>query len=251
MTLAETLAFEDHEIERVLGQDLDGIWRQSLRDRVGALGGVLGANSLRAGFLLTPSWWRCPACLRDKLEIVRLTQSGTIYCRIVHHHDHTSDIEPGTFHRFGMRKRFATVAMCEDCNFADAKAKKLIGAPDWFSFSPREIGDFCKSKNGERPEPVETWVRSIWKSPLVQEHVALIERAEDWFERYPQPLWERAPLFFAPFNRNSPPDATRPYVQDGYLDSFTSVMRKLDLSINDPQDSFRDFCERSGGSTRG
>lgn len=174
-----------------------------------------------------------------------------MYCRIVHHHDHTSDIEHGTFHYFLMRNRFSPAAICEDCNMADAKAKKIIGAPDWFSFSPREIGYFCRLEADGRPQPIDGLVRSVWESPLVREHVGLIERAENWFLCFPQHMSERPPKFYSPFDRNSPPTADGEYFQDGYIRTFSTAMDKLGIFVSDPVKGFSDFCQRSGGSNRG
>jgi len=51
------------------------------------------------------------------------------------HHDHVEDHFPGT-------ARFPRTEICDLCNNADAAAKRALGIPRWFSFSPEEIGRF-------------------------------------------------------------------------------------------------------------
>lgn len=230
---------------------LDGLWRPQLRAKVSAVGGEIGPLSIRAGFLLTSPDWHCPSCLRPKLAIIRRTERRLIHCRIVHHHDHTQDIEYGALHGFSIRRRFETAAICEDCNLADAAAKKMVRAPDWFSFSPREIGYFCESIPNTKPRLQPHLVRSVWSSPVVQEHVRLVETAERWFELYTQEPWDRPPLFHAPFARNSPPTPDTAYIQDGYLSSFKHALKATNVRCQSPEEGFKSYCHRSGGTTRG
>jgi hypothetical protein len=46
------------------------------------------------------------------------------------HHDH------------GMPPRFPVTPICEQCNSADGHAKRMLGLPANWSFSPHEIGRF-------------------------------------------------------------------------------------------------------------
>jgi len=58
------------------------------------------------------------------------------------HHDHA----PLNGNDFGGRLgRFPTTVICGACNSADARAKKMCGAPAWFSFSPGELRHFVSA----------------------------------------------------------------------------------------------------------
>jgi hypothetical protein len=41
--------------------------------------------------------------------------------------------------------RFPGTIICGNCNAADGSAKKKLGLPEWFSFSPSEIATFVKA----------------------------------------------------------------------------------------------------------
>jgi hypothetical protein len=61
------------------------------------------------------------------------------------HHDHAND----TF-RYGrsgtsVPVRFAETVICEQCNSADGTAKKKLGLPAEFSFSPVEMRQFVRA----------------------------------------------------------------------------------------------------------
>jgi predicted Fe-S protein YdhL (DUF1289 family) len=93
--------------------------------------------------------WRCPACGRSKFEIMRWTRR-TPHGRepfwgwmagLHTHHDHSQgyvDVSRG---------RFAEVVICDQCNSADGLAKRRLGLPPDFSFTPAEIRRFVA------PEP--------------------------------------------------------------------------------------------------
>ena len=99
-----------------------------------------------------PEDWRCPVCNRNKRGIlqwgVRKGSNASKYGSIgwkaaVHlHHDHA----PLNGNDFGGRLgRFPTTVICGACNSADARAKKMCGAPAWFSFSPGELRHFVSA----------------------------------------------------------------------------------------------------------
>jgi hypothetical protein len=83
--------------------------------------------------------WRCPGCYRTKYQLMRWTKrfqgSPNAFMGWVvglhKHHDHGS--WPG---------RFAETLVCEQCNSADATAKRVLGLPRDFSFAPSEIRQF-------------------------------------------------------------------------------------------------------------
>ena len=114
------------------------------------------------GFFDVPSDWRCPCCYRIKREIARIDKNGNLLCSIHRHHDHYCErfevdvrkLSPGDF-QFGRvvqdsLVRFADTLICNDCNVAEPTAKKLVGAPPYFTFSPIEIAFFIVvSREGE------------------------------------------------------------------------------------------------------
>jgi hypothetical protein len=94
----------------------------------------------------TPDGWRCPCCSRTKREIMRwgIRKSKSQFigppapptwkCGLHKHHDLFTD--------FGLSPRFPPTLICGACNWLDACAKRAVGAPEWFSFSPDEIRSF-------------------------------------------------------------------------------------------------------------
>lgn len=93
-----------------------------------------------------PANWQCPGCRRNKYQILRwtlrfpnLSNSFEGWAGGYHtHHDHGASI--GSYHG-----RFAATVMCEQCNAADATAKRKLKLPQDFSFLPTEIASFVLS----------------------------------------------------------------------------------------------------------
>jgi rubredoxin len=104
-------------------------------------------ETLRRFHEVSPDW-RCPACCRSKAEIARLDKNGHLLCRIVSHHDHFTDFARNSleFEAWPVVeiafKRFPPTLMCQDCNVADVAAKRVVDAPQEFSFAPHEITYF-------------------------------------------------------------------------------------------------------------
>lgn len=95
--------------------------------------------------------WRCPGCARSKFEIlrwsVRFPKSPNRFEDWVGgyhtHHDHSvDDIRYGHARANGRAPRFPDRVMCEQCNNADATAKRKLSLPAAFSFAPHEIRAF-------------------------------------------------------------------------------------------------------------
>jgi len=91
-----------------------------------------------------PEDWRCPSCRRRKREILqwrkRIGSNSFGWKAGLHlHHDHAADER-------GKGGRFPAAIICSACNFADVRAKKVCGAPEWFSFSPSELRSFISAK---------------------------------------------------------------------------------------------------------
>lgn len=99
-----------------------------------------------------PDSWRCPGCGRSKFELLtwtRRTPSSLAADRmpywgwlaILHrHHDHSLNVP--WIHPPGARPRFAETVICGQCNGADGVAKRDLGLPAGWSFTPAEIGQF-------------------------------------------------------------------------------------------------------------
>ena len=106
--------------------------------------------------------WQCPGCGRTKFQCLRWTKRNYKHCRkyrgktvdgkidgkthfwdwlvILHrHHDHSVPLlEKGV-------PRFEQTVICSQCNVADGAAKRKLGLPKDFSFSPSEIRQFVKT----------------------------------------------------------------------------------------------------------
>lgn len=109
-----------------------------------------GAHCGKIWLQLNESWC-CPGCLRPKLELLRWTMlyphrpyKHMGWAAGVHeHHDHGMDAFGGRFFcDSSYTPRFSPTVMCEQCNSADASAKKALGLKSVFSFSPTEISRF-------------------------------------------------------------------------------------------------------------
>lgn len=118
----------------------------------------------------TPQAWICPGCDRPKPDLVRLNAHNELMCRLVEHHDHMANAleERFVFHSTSrsevvatqLGKKFAVrsasmvsaydrTIVCNDCNNADAEAKRMVSAPRHLSFSPREIRRFINPRPHE------------------------------------------------------------------------------------------------------
>lgn len=92
-----------------------------------------------------PSNWRCPGCDRSRFEVLRWTMlfpklpsrregwAGGFHT----HHDHGPE-------RLAGAARFEPTVICEQCNSADATAKRRLKLPAWFSYAPNEIRQFVR-----------------------------------------------------------------------------------------------------------
>lgn len=87
--------------------------------------------------------WRCPSCKRSPQELVRWTEirGPTGRQRFADEHGMGFTISMSRHHCHGSG-RFTTTLICGDCNSADGAAKRKLGLPEDWSFSPTEIGRF-------------------------------------------------------------------------------------------------------------
>ncbi len=88
--------------------------------------------------------WICPICDRTKYQIMRWTMRFPTkpnrfedWVAVLHrHHDHSESV------RGVGNGRFPATIVCDQCNSADGLAKRKLGLPENFSFSPDEIRYF-------------------------------------------------------------------------------------------------------------
>lgn len=140
---------------------------------------------LNKWWVMTPTYWICPACNRAKSEIVRLNRHEYLSCQLHEHHDHMKDVVKDIFEqistqmdhqvadeyseRFAIKAAFSLSAydntiICSDCNEADKNAKLAVGTHKYFSFSPKEIGEFIICRNNSPHEINELTAQSIWQA---------------------------------------------------------------------------------------
>src|SRR5688572_16102869 len=87
--------------------------------------------------------WRCPSCRRSARELVRWTEilGPSWRARFGDEYGMGFTISMATHHCHG-NGRFPRTLICGDCNSADGAAKRKLGLPDHWSFSPSEIAQF-------------------------------------------------------------------------------------------------------------
>ena len=110
--------------------------------------------------------WRCQGCGRSKFEIMRWTwrtphgrEPFWGWMAGLHtHHDHAQgyvDVGRGRFHE---------VVICDQCNSADAQAKRRLGLPPDFSFTPSEIRQFVTAESHGKHQIDYERARGIYES---------------------------------------------------------------------------------------
>ncbi len=172
---------------------------------------------LDSWWVMTPYDWRCPACQRSKIEILRPNKHGYLTGHIYEHHDHMQEVISREFDRISSSREnvvadvdaatfvgrtayavsaFDRTLICSDCNTADVKAKKIVNAPSEFSFSPRELGRFIESHPHTDHEINHRLAFETWEEckPVFQRRcefiVSIAELAasnEHWFQKSEMP----------------------------------------------------------------
>lgn len=161
---------------------LDGVM-SPLSVRIAAHHGVstFEMNSNWAG---TSQFWTCPCCGRSKYQISRMGNKGQILAKLVIHHDHMGEAMNAAFHDAfkatgtdveqinGLRlvqhmghafAAYDEVLVCEDCNNADAEAKKMVDAPTYFSFSLTQIQRFISAGDHRAHEVDNIQANAVWQ----------------------------------------------------------------------------------------
>jgi rubredoxin len=167
----------------------------------------------------TSQHWRCPCCERSKFEISRLGSKGQILAKLVEHHDHMADALKAAFNQVFIESgteeptntglaliermapafsAYAAVLICEDCNNADAAAKKILSARgdrvEWQSFSIGQIRQFTNVGKHVSHRIDESKVMALWRlarpsyvarMQLVYQVAKAAVLQDYWYERYP------------------------------------------------------------------
>ena len=167
---------------------------------------------LNRWWALTPVHWICPCCNRSKAEIVRLNKNNFLTCQLHEHHDHMKDIVKSLFEKFSTERevivadhiseKFAekiafslaaydNTIVCFDCNKADSDAKSIVKAHEYFSFSPKEIGEFiCAAPNKEHHIDSEA-AKIVWERvkptfetrlDLAKTFAKIAAEKSDWYQ---------------------------------------------------------------------
>ncbi|ULQ47664.1 hypothetical protein JN531_005090 [Flagellatimonas centrodinii] len=139
---------------------------------------------MNSNWIRSPQGWSCPCCLRSKFQISRLGRQQQIIAKLVIHHDHMDEAlsvafnsafsESGTNSEqvegqrlvYRMGKAFSAyeeVLICEDCNNADARAKRVVNAPKYFSFSPQQISRFIRCADHTPHHVDPTVAATVWQ----------------------------------------------------------------------------------------
>lgn len=167
----------------------------------------------------TSQHWKCPCCERNKFEISRIGSKGQILAKLVEHHDHMTDALKAAFNKVfvesGVEKptntglamiermapafsSYAPILICEDCNNADAVAKKILLGKrfrvDWQSFSIGQIRQFITVGKHVSHAVDESKVMALWqlvrpayvaRMNLVYQVAKAAVLQDYWYERYP------------------------------------------------------------------
>lgn len=133
---------------------------------------------------MTPQDWICPGCGRGKVDIARLNSHNEAMCHLHEHHDHMKEVLERKFRELAVSKRdvvandvcedfakrsssmivaYEPTIICADCNTADGAAKRLVGTPGDFSYSPQEIRKFVRAQPN-RPHEIDKQVaQAVWE----------------------------------------------------------------------------------------
>lgn len=182
------------------------------------------AFEMNSNWACTSQSWTCPCCGRSKFQISRVGRKGQILAKLVVHHDHVGDAMEKAFHaafaaegtdveqitglklveRMGSAfAAYEEILVCEDCNNVDAEAKKLVGAPPYFSFSPGQIRRFIDPANHlphaiVEPQAHAAWLEAMPAYELRMKLIRAVARAAatdaHWYEPHARPP-EPIPVF--------------------------------------------------------
>lgn len=197
------------------------------RGEITSIDGVKSAGSRRIiekhgdrPFEMNSNWicsaqdWVCPCCGRSKIDVSRVGAKEQILAKLVIHHDHMGEVMEEEFRASFVGEGIETpqiegqrlvecmgnafaayeeVLICEDCNNADANAKKLVGAPRYFSFSIGQMRQFIRATPNESHVIDEEEAKRVWSQakPAYELRMRLIREVahaaatdSHWYEPY-------------------------------------------------------------------
>lgn len=171
-----------------------------------------GGAHLNKWWVMTPTEWTCPCCKRKKSDIVRLNKNNFLICQLHEHHDHMKEVVKSLFEDISTRKQkivadelsekfaiktafslsaYDNTVICFDCNKADADAKKIVQAHKYFSFSPKEIGEFVKASPNKEHHVDKQIAKAVWErvKPIFKIRLEMAEKfatiaaeKNDWYQ---------------------------------------------------------------------
>lgn len=177
--------FTDEELNVGLGF-LDGRWSKLIKGALAKSGAT--QLELNAPWASMPQSWTCPACGREKAELLRVTDKRVLVAKLELHHDHLSEhIKSEMTKRFGpgwslrlssqhhghvcgslnaLVRRFDDTLVCTDCNAADGAAKGRLKAviDSDYSFRPSEIQLFIETRAGAMHSINTGRAKEIWEA---------------------------------------------------------------------------------------
>lgn len=175
---------------------------------------------MNSNWISSSQHWICPCCGRSKFQIARLGKKKQILAKLVIHHDHIDKALEAAFNRIFIETKtgketqtgrifidrmapafsaYAPILICEDCNNADACAKRWLKENDpinveFQSFSIGQIRYFIESKPHSIHSINHKYLKEIWDTvkPAYMARMKLIYSVataavtqDYWYERYP------------------------------------------------------------------
>lgn len=112
--------------------------------------------------------WRCPSCGRSAHQLIRWTEIVGPSWRARFGDEHGMGFTITlTMHHCHAGHRFPRTLICGDCNSADGAAKRKLGLPGSWSFSPWEIGKFVTTAQFSGKTTIDYEVaRGIFESSI-------------------------------------------------------------------------------------
>lgn len=186
---------------------LDGKWTQQTKALLARFG--TDRLDLNWNWFETSTCWTCPCCGRSKPKIARPNEGGVLLAHLHLHHDHmrehfsallrkqlgtpwakelSASSRHAEDHMRALVMRFRASLVCDGCNTAEGDAKKALGLPRHFSFTPSEIARFVRPRPNAMNEIDVEEARQVWLG-VREEFESRIAFAEVLVERFASGLF--------------------------------------------------------------
>ncbi|MBY5511862.1 hypothetical protein [Rhizobium leguminosarum] len=173
---------DDHAMDYYF-RNYDGRWSSQTKRAMKELDAQ--GLELNSNWALEDQHWSCSGCGRHKREIFRKSSNGILLAKLELHHDHLwdegfrraeerlgrgwrDDFADGSTMVFDTIRslvvRFDEALVCSECNAADGKAKKVVGADARFSFAVSEIRTFVKATPHQDHEISIEAAQAAWEA---------------------------------------------------------------------------------------